>query len=99
MIQLIITANDELYKRLTQSDDGQASLHATNVLDGFKLATSNAIDRVIVDMKLYAADTLIETMRARPETSHIPLYGIKSGGTVPPELRHLCTDIVEADSL
>ncbi|MBN1934103.1 MAG: hypothetical protein JW934_05540 [Anaerolineae bacterium] len=99
MIQLIVTANDELYEQLAQTGDGQQSLRATNVLDGFKLTTFNSFDRVIVDMKLHAADTLIETMHARPETSHIPLYGVKSEGAIPLELRRLCTDILEAGSL
>lgn len=100
MIQLIITANDTLYERLTaQSADDQELLRATNILSGFKLATMNAVDRIVVDMALHAADTLIETLHARPETAHLQVYVIKSGKQIPFELRRLCTDVLEVQTL
>ena len=100
MIQLIVTANDALYERLMiQSADGQEPLRATNVLNGFKLATLNAVDQVVVDMALHAADTLIETLHARPETAHMQIYVVKSGKQIPFELRRLCTDILEIKTL
>lgn len=100
MIQLIITANDTLYERLTaQSADDQELLRATNVLSGFKLATMNAVDRIVVDMALHAADTLIETLHARPETAHLQVYVIKSGKQIPFELWRLCTDVLEVQTL
>lgn len=98
MIYVIVTANDTLYQQLVhESDCDQDTIQrANNVLDGYKLVTSRAIDKIVVDMALYAADTLIETLHARPETSHIPVYVVKTSKQVPLALRRLCTDILEA---
>ncbi len=101
MIQLIVTANDNLYDRLlAKLDDNTATaIRAANVLDAFKLALQSTVDQVVIDMSLHAADTLLETIHTRPETSHIPVYIVKSGGAIPLELRRLCTDVLEAHTL
>jgi hypothetical protein len=101
MIRLIITTDDKLYKRLVgkASAEGDTAQRATNVLDGFKQATSPSIGTIIVDMSLHAADTLVETLHSRPRTCHIPLFVVNTCERVPFELRRLCTDILEADAL
>ena len=98
MIHLIVTANDTLYKQLVQETDCDDNIvqRATNVLDGFKVITTQTIDKIVVDMALHAADTPIETLHTRPETSHIPVYVVKTSKQVPLALRRLCTDILEA---
>ncbi len=98
MIQLIVTANDTLYEQFVEKTNGDDDTvrRAINVLDGFKFVTSQTVDKVVIDMALHAADTLIETLHTRPETSHIPVYVVKSGGRLPLALRRLCTDILEA---
>jgi hypothetical protein len=100
MIHLIITANDTLYEQFVQqiNCDDEMVHRATNVLDGFKLATSQTVNKVVIDMALYAADTLIETLHTRPETTHIPVYVVKANEQIPLALRRLCTDILEAPS-
>jgi hypothetical protein len=53
---------------------------------------------IVVDMSLHAADTLIETLHSRQDTSGIPLVAVKCDGqTMPLALRRLCTDILEMD--
>ena len=98
MIHLIVTANDTLYEQLVQETncDDDIVQRATNVLDGFKMVTAQAVDKVVIDMALHAADTLIETLHIRPETSHLPVYVVKANKQVPLALRRLCTDILEA---
>jgi hypothetical protein len=100
MIKLVVTANDRLYERLAcAGDQGCQFQRATNVLDGFRLATTQEIDMIVVDISLHAADTLIETLHSRPATSRIPLYVVESDDRLPFELRRLCTDVLEADRL
>lgn len=101
MIKLVITADDGLYERLSCSaeQDGDVAHRATNVLDGFRLATTLAVNAIVVDMSLHAADTLVETLRSRAVTASIPVYVVQSGGRLPFELRRLCTDVLEVDTL
>lgn len=97
MIDLVVTANDALYQRLVTRLD--QPVRATNALDGFKLASRAQVDRVIVDLNLYAADTLIETLRSRPETAHLAVHAVKESGTIPLSLRQLCERVWEAHDL
>jgi DNA-binding response OmpR family regulator len=101
MSRLIVTADDTLYRRLAckTEDEGDTPQRADNVLDGFRLAMSQQIDVIIVDIALHAADTLVETLRSRPVTAGIPLYVVKSEEQLPFELRRLCTDVLEASTL
>ena len=101
MVTLIITADDELYERLAcRTQEEGARLHrATNVLDGFRLATTHSVSMIVVDMSLHAADTLVETLHSKTATADIPLYVVKSRERLPFELRRLCTDVLEADAL
>ena len=97
MIHLIVTANDTLYDRLSKEIgcDGDTVHRATSVLDVSRLVAAHAIDRIFVDMALHAADTLIETLHTRPETTHIAVHVIQTGQKVPFALRRLCTDVLE----
>ena len=101
MTRLIITADNALYERLAcrTQEEGDTPQRATNVLDGLRLATTQPVDMIVVDMSLHAADTLVETLHSRTATAGIPLYVVKSGERLPFELRRLCTDILEADTL
>ena len=101
MIQLIVTANDDLYDRLSNrtQHEGDTPRQATNALDGFRCAVSLSVSKVIIDMAVHASDTLVETLRARSETSHIPVYVIKASGRVPLALRRLCTGVLEESAL
>jgi DNA-binding response OmpR family regulator len=101
MVTLIITADNELYERLAcrTQDEGARSHRAANVLDGFRLAMTQSVDMIVVDMSLHAADTLVETLHSRTVTTNIPLYVVNAGERLPFELRRLCTDVLEADTL
>jgi DNA-binding response OmpR family regulator len=101
MIRLIVTADDELYDRLSHSsrNPDDTLRRATNVLDGHRMAMTEPIGAIVVDLTLHAADTLVETLRSRPLTSRIPLYVVESGRRLPFELRRLCTDVLESDAL
>ena len=101
MIKLVVTADNNLFERLCNKAQNLSDtcLHATNVLDAHRLATSKQVDEIVVDMSLHAADTLIETLHSRPATSDIPVYLVECGERVPFALRRLCTDILEADAL
>jgi hypothetical protein len=114
MIRLIITANDELYDRLSTRAraEGEFPQRAVNVLDGFNQAmeleagsaggptSARAVSAIIVDMSLHAADTLVETLHSRRITSHIPLLAVNCDKRqLPLALRRLCTDVLEADTL
>lgn len=101
MIGLIITADDELYGRLAARAlaEGYTPERATNVLDGYRRAITGTVDRIVVDMSVHAADTLVETLRSRQVTSAIPLSAVQSHGRLPLELRRLCTDVLETDHL
>lgn len=108
MIRLIITADDRLYGRLADKaqEEGDLAQQATNVLDGYKQAVAvqlntqaETLAMIIIDMNLHAADTLLETLHSRPETSHIPLLAVQSDKRLPFELRRLCTDVLGADAL
>jgi len=63
------------------------------------MAMTEPVSAIVVDLTLHAADTLVETLRSRPSTAHIPLYVIESGRRLPFELRRLCTDVLESDTL
>jgi DNA-binding response OmpR family regulator len=101
MIKLVVTADNDLFERLCNKMQNQSDtcLHATNVLDAHRLATSTQLDVIVVDISLHAADTLVETLHSRPATSDIPVYLVECGERVPFALRRLCTDILEADAL
>ncbi len=101
MIKLIVTADTNLYQRLCGKPQNQSDtcLHATNVLDAHRLATSRRLDEIVIDISLHAADTLVETLHSRPATSDIPVYIVECGERIPFALRRLCTDILEADAL
>jgi DNA-binding response OmpR family regulator len=101
MIRLIVTADDELYNRLSHGgrDLEETFRRASNVLDGHRMAMTEPVSAIVVDLTLHAADTLVETLRSRPSTAHIPLYVIESGRRLPFELRRLCTDVLESDTL
>jgi DNA-binding response OmpR family regulator len=101
MIELIITANDELYERLADRAQAQGYTphRAANVLDGFRYAMAKPVQTVVVDMALHAADTLLETLRSRRSTCDIPVYAVNAGARLPFELRRLCTDVLEAGTL
>jgi hypothetical protein len=101
MIRLIVTADDELYERLSRGDHDpeETFRRATNVVDGHRMATAERVGAIVVDLTVHAADTLVETLHSRPSTSHIPLYVVESGRRLPFELRRLCTDVLESDAL
>ena len=119
MVELIITASDELYAQLSERARANGSIpqRARNVLQGFEQASrlsqvhagctasgktsadthaQKGLSRVVVDMSLRAADTLLETLHSRQSTSHIPLTAVKCDGqALPVALRRLCTGILE----
>lgn len=101
MIRLIVTADDDLYSRLSSTDrnPGDTYRRARNVLDGYSMATAEPIGTVVVDLTLHAADTLVETLHSRPSTSHIPLCIVERGKRLPFELRRMCTDVLGSDAL
>ncbi len=108
MIRLIITANDELYHKLSERARAKGDIpqRATNVLDGFKQATTleasptgRTVSAIIVDMSLHAADTLVETLHSRQITSGIPVLAVECDRQrLPLALRRLCVDVLEADT-
>jgi hypothetical protein len=100
MMTLIVTASDALYRRLaSRFAEDDALWRASDVLEGRAIALAQPIDRVIVDMTLHAADTLVETLRSMASTGHIPVYVVGSRRQLPFALRRLCTDILETDAL
>ena len=101
MIRLIITADDELYDRLAgrAHAEGHTPRRATSALDGFRYAMSRPVQEFVIDMRLHAADTLVETFRSRRATCDVPLYAVLTGARLPFELRRLCTDVLEAGAL
>ena len=100
MIKLIVTADNDLYDRLcSRQNQTDTCLHAGNVLDAHRLAISQQLDEIIIDISLHAADTLVETLHSRPVTAGIPVYVVECGERVPFALRRLCTDVLEADAL
>ena len=101
MIRLIVTSDDDLFGRLVARtrQEGDTAYRATNVLDGLRQATTRVVGMIVVDMSLHAADTLVESLHSRPETSSIPLFAVKRDGRIPLELRRLCTDVLKADAL
>ncbi len=98
MIHLVVTANDALYERITNRLKTE-SIRATNALDGFKLALRTPVDQIIVDLDLYAADTLVETLHSRPETANLVVYAVKGSGTISLPLRQWCDQVWEAHDL
>ena len=53
---------------------------------------------IVVDMSMRAADTLLETLHSRQNTSGIPLMAVKCDGqTLPVALRRLCTGVLQQD--
>jgi hypothetical protein len=100
MITLIVTADDALYERLTaQCKGGEVFRRAMDVLEGHSIALAHPVASVVVDMSLHAADTLVEALRSRSSTAHLPVYVVGSSKRLPFELRRLCTDILEVDGL
>lgn len=101
MIRLIITVDDTLYELLARraQHEGDAVQRSTNVLDGFKQATTRPTDMIVVDMSLRAADTLLEALHSRKETSSIPVLAVTQDETkqLPPELRRLCAAVLEVN--
>jgi hypothetical protein len=114
MIKLIVTANDKLYKMLSEKirAKGQTPQRAQDVLCGFREAerlvgsltgsppgetpAQSRLSGIVVDMSLRAADTLLETLHSRQNTSHIPLEAVQCDGqTIPLTLRRLCTNVIE----
>jgi hypothetical protein len=60
--------------------------------------TSAQLAQIIVDMSLHAADTLLETLHSREETSAIPRLAVRCNSQpFPPALRRLCSSVIEAD--
>jgi hypothetical protein len=115
MIRLIVTANDELYERLSEiaRAEGEAPQRARTVLQAFRRATvlgtqanndpdpraDGHLARIVVDMALVAADTLIEALHSRPYTSQIPLLAVRCNDRrLPLSLRRLCVEILSPDS-
>lgn len=103
MIQFIVTTNDTLYEQWTLQNDylGQA-VQVSGALEGFKRAQEQADDctAVVIDLSIYAADTLIEALHAHPRTAGLQIYGIWDGKRpprtgLPLSLRRLCTDMIE----
>jgi CheY-like chemotaxis protein len=70
-------------------------------LDGFKRATTQPADVIVVDMALRAADTLLEALHSRKETSSIPVLAVTTDEAkqLPPELRRLCAAVLEVNKL
>jgi hypothetical protein len=101
MITLIVTADDQLYDRLSTRTraSGDTPQRAANALEGLKLALVERVDSIIIDMSLHAADTLIETLHSRPATAGLQICVVQSGARLPFEIRRLCTDVLEADAL
>ncbi len=101
MIKLIITANDNLYQRLADKDmvEGATAQRATSVLGGYRQVMTQETDEIIVDMALYAADTLVELLHSKRITNTVPVFAILNNGRMPVALRRLCTDVLEADTL
>jgi hypothetical protein len=99
MIRLIVTARQEIYDRLSRQarSEGDTPQRAANVISGYEQATGPHIGSVVVDMSLRAADTLIEALHSRPDTSTIPLYAVEARGKLPLELRRLCAAVLESD--
>jgi len=101
MIRLIITADDELYDRLAHraQAEGDTPRRADNVLDGLKRAMTGSPGLIMVDMALRSADTLLETLHSRRETTSIPLLAVTASGRLPFELHRLCAAVLEVETL
>jgi hypothetical protein len=103
MISLVITANDELYERFDRRTraDGNTSLRAKDVLDGYRQAKMLGLDAtIVVDMSLPTADTLVEALHSRQATAHIPLLAIQCDQRpLPLGVRRLCVGVIEPDTL
>jgi DNA-binding response OmpR family regulator len=101
MIRLIITADDELYDRLAHraQAEGDTPRRADNVLDGLEQAIADLPGLIIIDMALRSADTLLETLHSRRETTSIPLLAVTAGGRLPFELHRLCAAVLEVETL
>lgn len=101
MIRLIITADDGLYDRLAcrAQAEGDTPRRATNALAGLEQAMSEPAGLIIVDMALRSADTLLEALHSREETTAIPLLAVTADGRLPFELRRLCAAVLEVRTL
>ena len=101
MIRLIVTANDVLYQQLAgrARADGDLPQQAADALAGLDQAVARRPGMILLDMALRSADTLLETLRSRPETAAIPLLAITAGGRMPFGLRRLCTAVLDAGAL
>jgi DNA-binding response OmpR family regulator len=101
MIRLIITTDDELYDRLARRAwaEGDTPLRAEDALDGLEQAMTQSPGLIIVDMALRSADTLLETLYSRRETTEIPLIAVTADGQLPFELHRLCAAVLEVETL
>ena len=101
MIRLIVTADDELYDRLAHRAraEGDTSHRANHALAGLEQAMAESPGLIIVDMALRSADTLLETLHSRRETSSIPLLAVTTDGRLPLELHRLCVGVLEVETL
>jgi DNA-binding response OmpR family regulator len=101
MIRLIITADDELYDRLAHraQAEGDTLRRADNALDGLEQAITESPGLIIVDMALRSADTLLEALHSRRETTSIPLLAVTADGWLPFELHRLCAAVLKVEML
>jgi DNA-binding response OmpR family regulator len=74
MICLIITADDAVYERLARHarSDGDVPRRAAGALAGLELAVEERPRRIVLDMELRAADTLLESLHRRSEMAGVP---------------------------
>jgi DNA-binding response OmpR family regulator len=96
MDRLIITADEGLYRQLAAQAcaDDDAPCRASDALSGLEWAVSRRPGMILLDMALRSADTLLETLRRRPETAAIPLLAVAEGARLPFELRRLCAAVL-----
>lgn len=101
MIRLIITADDKLYNRLARRvrAEGDTPLRAEDALGGLERAMTESPGSIMVDMTLRSADTLLETLHSRRETTSIPLLAVTADGWLPFELHRLCAAVLEVKAL
>jgi DNA-binding response OmpR family regulator len=101
MICLIITADDAVYERLARHarSDGDVPRRAAGALAGLELAVEERPRRIVLDMELRAADTLLESLHRRSEMAGVPLLAVTSGRYLPYALRRLCAGVLNLSDL